>query len=592
MLVLDCEVYRNYFLLMLKKLETGKYAKIEMFEGQSIDPAKVSRLLASDTTISFNGNSYDLYIIAAALAGWKCLQIKELSDDLIKSKLPAWKIAQKYDLQLHPWDHVDLFEVAPGKASLKIYGGRLNAPRMQDLPIEPDAMISADQAEELKKYCANDLDTTEQLYRALEGQIRLREEMGQQYGGIDLRSKSDAQIAEAVIKHELTALTGKSYKPRKVEIGSLLKYEDPGFVEFQSPHLREFFWMVLDSDFPVGLNGSVQLPKELQDKKITIGDTEYKMGIGGLHSCEKSRSVEATSEQILADFDVASYYPNIILKQRLSPKSMGANFLTVYKDIVARRLKAKAEGDKVMADTLKIVVNGSFGKLGSMYSSLYAPELMIQTTVTGQLCLLMLIEMLESSGAKVVSANTDGVVVLFDKTLEDNIMGVTFEWSMQTSFELERSDYRSLHSRDVNNYIAVKLDGKTKRKGVYADPLLNKNADFQIVSDAIANYLSAGTSLSNTILTSSDVTRFVHIRTVTGGAVWRGQFLGKAVRFYYSSTLMQGEAIHYARNSNRVPRSEGAKPMMELPEKMPCDMDYGRYLLLARAALADVGVEV
>ena len=55
---------------------------------------------------------------------------------------------------------------------------------------------------------------------------------------------------------------------------------------------------------------------------------------------------------------------------------------------------------------------------------------------------------------------------------------------------------------------------------------------------------------------------------------------------------MQGEAIHYARNSNRVPRSEGAKPMMELPEKMPCDMDYGRYLLLARAALADVGVEV
>lgn len=577
---------------MLKKLETGKYAKIEMFEGQSIDPAKVSRLLASDTTISFNGNSYDLYIIAAALAGWKCLQIKELSDDLIKSKLPAWKIAQKYDLQLHPWDHVDLFEVAPGKASLKIYGGRLNAPRMQDLPIEPDAMISADQAEELKKYCANDLDTTEQLYRALEGQIRLREEMGQQYGGIDLRSKSDAQIAEAVIKHELTALTGKSYKPRKVEIGSLLKYEDPGFVEFRSKELQEVFQMVLNSDFPVGLNGSVQLPKELQDKKIMIGDTEYRMGIGGLHSCEKSCSVVATSEQTLADFDVASYYPNIILKQRLSPKSMGANFLTVYKDIVTRRLKAKAEGDKVMADTLKIVVNGSFGKLGSMYSSLYAPELMIQTTVTGQLCLLMLIEMLESSGAKVVSANTDGVVVLFDKTLEDNIMGVTFEWSMQTSFELERSDYRSLHSRDVNNYIAVKLDGKTKRKGVYAEPLLNKNADFQIVSDAVANYLSAGTSLSNTILTSNDVTRFVHIRTVTGGAVWRGQFLGKAVRFYYSSALMQGEAIHYARNSNRVPRSEGAKPMMELPEKMPCDMDYGRYLLLARAALADVGVEV
>jgi len=271
---------------------------------------------------------------------------------------------------------------------------------------------------------------------------------------------------------------------------------------------------------------------------------------------------------------------------------MGADFLTVYKDIVTRRLRAKAAGDKVTADTLKIVVNGSFGKLGSMYSSLYAPELMIQTTVTGQLCLLMLIEMLEGAGAKVVSANTDGVVVLFDKALEDKIMGVTFEWSMQTSFELERSDYRSLHSRDVNNYIAVKLDGKTKRKGVYADPLLNKNADFQIVSDAVANYLSAGTSLSNTILTSKDVTRFVHIRTVTGGAIWRGHFLGKAVRFYYSADAIEKEAIHYARNSNRVPRSEGARPLMELPKEMPRDVHYAKYLLMAKDALKDVGVEV
>lgn len=60
--------------------------------------------------------------------------------------------------------------------------------------------------------------------------------------------------------------------------------------------------------------------------------------------------------------------------------------------------------------TFKIVLNGTFGKLGSKYSFLYSPNLMIQVTITGQLALLMLIEALEAAGISVVSANTDGIV--------------------------------------------------------------------------------------------------------------------------------------------------------------------------------------
>jgi hypothetical protein len=45
-----------------------------------------------------------------------------------------------------------------------------------------------------------------------------------------------------------------------------------------------------------------------------------------------------------------------------------------------------------VADSLKITINGSFGKLGNYYSALYAPDLMVQVTVTGQLALLKLIE--------------------------------------------------------------------------------------------------------------------------------------------------------------------------------------------------------
>jgi len=91
----------------------------------------------------------------------------------------------------------------------------------------------------------------------------------------------------------------------------------------------------------LGLNGAVKMPKELADTKIKIGGAEYQMGIGGLHSCEKSQLVRVNSGECLLEVDVASYYPNIILQQSLAPKSMGLPFLRVYQSIVDRRIQAK-----------------------------------------------------------------------------------------------------------------------------------------------------------------------------------------------------------------------------------------------------------
>ena len=57
----------------------------------------------------------------------------------------------------------------------------------------------------------------------------------------------------------------------------------------------------------------------------------------------------------------------------------------------------------------KIQINGSFGKFGSKYSKLYSPNMLLATTITGQLTLLMLIEQLELNNIPVISANTDGL---------------------------------------------------------------------------------------------------------------------------------------------------------------------------------------
>jgi len=596
----DVETYRNYFLVLFKRVGSNETHCFELYDGCPLSVDKLSDFMKSNLTVGFNSNSYDLFMIAAAINGFTNEQLKRLSDDIILSNKPGWMIASKrgceppktaYGKTL--WNHIDIINVAPGQASLKIYGGRIAAPKMQDLPIQPDASISPEQREELRTYCLNDLETTELLFATLSKQMKLRQDMSRQYR-IDLRSKSDAQIAEAVFRKEIGDLEGRQVRPIKnVDMDKTYRYLDPKIIHFENEQLRSVLGHLIEAEFGLAKSGSIQLPDWLKETKIKIGETEYQMGIGGLHSCEKKRHVIPAYDEILRDADVASYYPSIILQQGLIPENIGKGFTTIYQRIVDRRLEAKATGDKVTADSLKIVINGSFGKLGSKYSALYAPDLLIQTTITGQLALLMLIERLEAAGISVVNANTDGIVAHFPKRLERAYEEICWDWMLDTSYELEFTDYSALYSRDVNSYIAVKPDGSVKGKGAFAEPNLMKNPQFVIVNEALYSYLSDGTPIEQTINACEDITKFLMVRNVTGGASWKDEYLGKAVRFYYSKDVDPETCIRYAgktKTGHKVPISEGARPLMELPDTMPKDVDRARYVRMTKETLKEFGL--
>lgn len=588
MVILDVEVYKNYFLLSLKQINSGKVRHFEMYPGKNLNADVIRGALSKHTTISFNGLSFDLPVIAAALDGFDNQALKNLSDSIITGNKNSWQICRDNCINVPAtWDHIDLINVAPGQASLKIYGGRLNAPKMQDLPIQPDATITPEQRELLRQYCVNDLETTEILFNALQKALKLRQQMSEQYG-LDLRSKSDAQIAETIIKSELTKKTGKTYSKPKMK-KKHLRYFDPGICKFENKQIQEVFERLKSQNFELAKNGSVAMPQWLKDSRIEINGKYYQMGIGGLHSCEKSRTIQAAPDEYLIELDVSSYYPAIILQQQLAPENLGHAFLKIYESIVKRRLHAKRIGDKSTADSLKIAVNGSFGKLGSKYSALYAPELLIQTTITGQLALLMLIERMEDAGISVVSANTDGVVLHFKHSQNDIVENLAWEWMLDTTYTLERTDYALVASRDVNNYLAIKSNGNMKGKGCFASPGMMKNPDRPIVYTAVAEYLAHGTPIEKTITNCKDITQFITVRTVKGGALWRGELLGKAIRYYSSTMSNFMEHIEYASNGNKVPNSQGCAPLMDLPGTFPEDVEYETYIADAYKLLKGVG---
>lgn len=627
-LVWDIECYPNYFLIAFKSIVSGK---IVYFEDDGdlclLDLQKLQWVLENFCIISFNGLHYDQPIATIALSGASTYDLHWATEEIIVRDERPHNVLKKFKVKkLKELNHIDLKEVAPLHDSLKTYAGRLHTKRMQDLPFPPGTVLSAEQMCIVRYYCVNDLRCTEELYNELLPAIKLRETMSAEYG-TDLRSKSDAQIAEAVVLAGLRKATGQQFFPQpKVDPGHSFKYQIPGYIKYQTPLLNWVLDNVRAADFVIDDNGKVIKPPNMP-LEFDLADGHYTMGVGGLHSFEQVVTHEAGDDWLLIDRDVASFYPRVIITQNLFPKHLGKAFINVYRGIVDRRLAAKDKAAELkaqykgkemppliakqvkeltgIADSLKITINGLFGKFGNAFSMVYSPNLMIQVTLTGQLVLLMLIERLELAGIRVVSANTDGIVIKCHKTQKAKLDAIVKQWETDIDCQTEETYYRSIHNRDVNSYFAIKPDGEVKVKGTYAErgsagnSVLSKNPSALVARDAVIQFLLKGTPVDHTVLACTDIRRFVSVRYVKGGAVKvynkfgeaptadANEYLGKVVRWYYSKTVT-GEIV-YAKSGNKVAETDRARPLMTLPDELPQDIDHEWYIAEARKILEKIG---
>jgi hypothetical protein len=610
-LIWDIECYPNYFLIGFKGTISKKVIAFEFAPeyGLYLDYAKLAWILANFCLVDFNGRHYDCPMASLALKGMNTEDMWEATKRIIEYEERPYNVLKSYKVEKLELNHIDLKEIPPTEGSLKKYAGRLHCKRMQDLPFKPGTYLSRDQMTIVRWYWCNDLDNTLLLYNFLKPNIALREKLMQKYNA-DLRSRSDAQIAEDILNEELSKVLGKRIHPPKIPISTKYKFNVPAYLKYETPTMQYVLDLVKRTDFtivdPAELNdegkkrkGVIEADRGFRDFEVKIAGGTYSMGLGGLHSCEKVTCHEADDDYILVDRDVASFYPNIILNLNLFPKHLGMAFIRVYRTIVIDRLGAKKAAKEMkdlfgkimpieikirfddfqnVAESLKIVINGSFGKLGSMFSILFSPDLMIGTTIGGQLSLLMLIERLELANINVVSANTDGIVIKCHKRTVDMMESIIAKWEADTKYVTEATYYKGLYSRDINNYIAVKTDGEVKVKGVYSErgsngnTVLSKNPTNLICADAVGTYLSKRVPIEETIRNCKDITRFVNIRYVKGGAVKDGEYLGAMIRTYYSEQD-KGNII-YASSGKKVPRSDGAKPCMTLPDEFPEDINF------------------
>lgn len=445
-----------------------------------------------------------------------------------------------------------------------------------------ERFIPKEYLNEMADYNDNDVYIVAELIRMNQEEVLLRYRISEEYK-VDVYSASRSTIADKIIVKLYSKFTGLHPKAfidtktirRKIVVSEILSDK----IAFSTPELND----ILSGIRSLTLRGE----KGEFDREFTFMGTSYTIATGGLHSNEIPAVYVENSDSIIVDRDVASYYPNMIRSLKVCQKHLIPKaWFRIADTIVDERLEHKhlakdksldvMERDKhaTAAACLKIVANaGIFGKMGSEKSFLCDKKAMYQVTINGQLFLLMLIEKLELAGIHVISANTDGIVTIVPRELEQTADDICHWWEKHLGLELEFTYYTKYVTEGVNSYLTVKRGGSSKFKGRMNPKMfledLSKGYNSPIVAKCVTEYFINGTPVMETLRNAKSILDFCRTQNVNhkyrlefthvvDGKI-RTDVVQRNTRFYISSTggtLMKVESMGWnERNEEQVKKS-------------------------------------
>jgi hypothetical protein len=366
-------------------------------------------------------------------------------------------------------------------------------------------VLSDETLDSIVRYCINDVRSTKQIFilrnpkgeQVMASQINLRAQLSADYK-LNLYSASEPRISKEMFLHFLSEKLNKDKKEIRV-----MKTERDNVVvrniilptiEFQTPEFNGVFnWFksqIVNTMIDIDQTETKGPKYRMMYKGVP---TDY--GLGGLHGCIKAGIYSAGNGKKILSADVTSFYPNLAIKNGWSPAHIPKkDFCELYEWFFEERKKYPKSSP--LNYLFKIILNSTYGLSKNKYSFLYDPEFTFRITINGQLQLSMLYEMIATRipNAQPLMQNTDGLEFLVDEQDEKLFYEICKEWEDLTSLQLETVEYDKMIIGDVNNYIAVYTDGKTKCKGrfEFEELALHKNKSHLIIPKALYAYFIFG----------------------------------------------------------------------------------------------------
>jgi len=510
----DVESFPTFACVTFKEDKTGDYTQFSLGCGCN-DLNELKDFLKSNyLLVGFNSISYDDSVIRfiESQNDIKSLpkKIFDLSKRLVNdaNRRDEDIIKLRYPREVsYTWGTLDLFKIMHFDrlgVGLKQIAINLKHDLIQDLPYPYDYKISTKaEVEEVLKYNKNDVDITEKLYYRIQPQIQLREEISKLYN-VDVMNASDSKMGNIILEHtygelgiDVSQLKDLRTKRSAVLLGDCI----PSVISFVTPELQALHKRISETT----VFGYENFKFE---EKIKFRGVNYSIGSGGIHSMEGACRFDSDEKTKIMSCDIGSMYPTCIILNNIYPEHLDKSFVKVLSTLTAERLASK-KTNKVKAEALKITVNGLYGKLNSDTFWLEDGKAMLRVTIAGQLYILMLVEMLDQVGINCISANTDGIECQVSLDKLDTYYAICKQWELLTGFGLEYTEYKSYIKRDVNNYIAISVDGKVKTKGAFIPEIdLKKGYKHPIVAKAVYEYFVNNIPVDKTIRKCKDIFEF------------------------------------------------------------------------------------
>ena len=415
----------------------------------------------------------------------------------------------------HIVEQIDLFLIhhfdnGSKSTNLKFLEFVMRLYSIQDLPFKPETFLTHEQMDILIAYQKHDIFATEKFFYESLTAIEFRDELSRQHGK-SYMNHNDGKIGESYFVRGLEA-KGVAVPTGKNKIQTFREYIDIDeiiipYITFDHPEFNKLLdQMRTERIFET---------KGANSWTATIDGFDYKIGLGGIHASVSGQIILADDEYEILDLDFASWYPHLSFNNNLYPQHMTAVFCEVYKDLYKER-KTHKKGT-TLNGALKLALNVAYGDSNSPYSIFYDPKFTMSITINGQLILCMLADQLiKIPNLQMIQCNTDGLTIKYPRKYKAQVK-LIWKWIEEvTGIELEGAEYSKMIIRDVNNYIAVYTDGKTKNIGAYCYDQTNRvsglswNQDHGglVIQKAACAALIHGTNVREFIMNHDDVFDF------------------------------------------------------------------------------------
>ena len=452
------------------------------------DPEKLQEYFEahkSEIWIGYNNRRYDQYIHKGILLDFNP---KEINDWIIRDNKGGWQFSSL--MNKIPMINFDtMLRTDTGLKTLEAFMG--NDIRETSVPFDIDRKLTAEEIKETLKYCTHDVEQTIKVF-------------------LNRKEEFDAAMGLIKIFNLPLSYMGKTGAQRVAKIlgGLGKKFND----EFEFPivdtlRLKKYIQCLRWYQNPV--NHDYKKKQTLQ-----IAGVEHTLAWGGLHGAIP----KYYGEGIFLMADVTAYYPSLQLRYKFGYRNMGnpENFEKIHNENL--RLK---KIDKKARLPYKIADNAISGQLKDKFSPLYDPRDNNAITVNGQLLLVDLIEKLEPHIEQLIQSNTDGILIKLHSIKDyEKIDDIVWEWEERTGMRMGFDLYTKVFQKDVNNYLLVAADGKTKTKGAYTKSLSPVDFDLPIINEALVDYMVHGTPVETTINSCQELKMFQKVVKLSG-KYWR-----------------------------------------------------------------------